>query len=151
MGSHRPLQRCASPFHSVICKKGMSKVHECYVRRRRSQEPDALKHMAYTDSLKKKSLATLQGERPLSHRSSQRAEALRQLRELWLSDEAEQPGTPDLPSASEAPSPLHAAADSCNSHSRASPSAQLEQPEKRKAKDQQERGPSLPSRAQEDG
>ena len=113
-------------------------------------EPDALKHMAYKITLKK-ILGNLQGERPLSHRSSQRAEALRQLRELWLSDEAEQPGTPDLPSASEAPSPLHAAADSCNTHAHASPSAQLEQPENRKAEDQQDRRPFLPSRAQETG
>lgn len=60
----------------------------------------------------------LQGERPLSHRSSQRADALRQLRELWLSEEeAEQPGTPDLPRGSEAPCLLHAAATACNGHS----------------------------------
>ena len=57
-----------------------------------------------------------QGVRPLSHRSSQRAEALRQLRELWFSDEAEQPGTPDLPRGIEQPSPLHVAALACNGH-----------------------------------
>ena len=65
-----------------------------------------------------------QGDRPLSHRSSQRAEALRQLRELWFSDEAEQPGTPDLPRGTELPSPLHAAARICHGHADASSAPQ---------------------------
>ena len=69
------------------------------------------------------------GDRPLSHRSSQRAEALRQLRELWLSDEAEQPGTPDLPRGSDPPSLLHAAAAACNGHAHDS-SRSLSEPPK---------------------
>jgi len=69
-----------------------------------------------------------QGDRPLSHRSSQRAEALRQLRELWLSDEAEQPGTPELPRGSDPPSLLHAAAAACNGHARDSSRSLSEPP-----------------------
>ena len=57
-----------------------------------------------------------QGNKPLSHRSSQRAEALRQLRELWFSDEAEQPDRPDTPRGTEQPSPRHVTAPACNGH-----------------------------------
>ena len=148
-GQPLPAAEVYFPISQCHTHEGNAKVHECYVRRRRSRS--LMLSSIWHTRLHKKILGNLQGERPLSHRSSQRAEALRQLRELWLSDEAEQPGTPDLPSASEAPSPLHAAADSCNTHAHASPSAQLEQPENRKAEDQQGRRPFLPSRAQEAG
>ena len=76
-----------------------------------------------------------QGDRPLSHRSSQRAEALRQLQELWLSDEAEQPGTPDLPRGSDPPSLLHAAAAACNGHAHGSSRSLSEPPTQAHAAD----------------
>ena len=56
----------------------------------------------------------LQGSRPPSHQSSQRADALRQLQELWLSDEAEQQPLPDSSQGQKAPSPQQAPASRCN-------------------------------------
>ena len=55
-----------------------------------------------------------QGSRPPSHQSSQRADALRQLQELWLSDEAEQQPLPDSSHGQKAPYPQHAPACHCN-------------------------------------
>ena len=56
----------------------------------------------------------MQGSRPPSHQSSQRADALRQLQELWLSDEAEQQPLPDASQGQKAPSPQQAPARHCN-------------------------------------
>ena len=56
----------------------------------------------------KQQTCLLQGSRPPSHQSSQRADALRQLQELWLSDDAEQQLLPDSSQVPKAPAPQQA-------------------------------------------
>ena len=66
----------------------------------------------------------LQESRPPSHQSSQRADALRQLQELWLSDEAEQQLLPDSSQGRKSPAPQQAHASQRNGASSLSSPAQ---------------------------